>query len=172
MSLFLRKSEYLNQNYIVKNVLYFLKIKMTKPEMIEAIRKACIKANPEIVELKFGCKVKLPGEVIAIFVRDNNSFVTDDKRRFVDHLGIKPSKFDIKEIIGREIGLADVLMAINKKNGHIGNVYCRDDGVFGILEQDDEYHNFRLSEKWDLTKPLTLQSEETIRFIFSLLING
>jgi len=37
---------------------------MERNQKIEAIRKACIKANPEIVELKFGCQIKVIDEDI------------------------------------------------------------------------------------------------------------
>ena len=41
----------------------------------EVIRKACISANPEIVELKFGCEVELELEGDEAKLYDCNTFV-------------------------------------------------------------------------------------------------
>jgi len=152
---------------------------MTKPEMIEAIRKACVKVNPEIVELKFGCKLKLiyencsSNEIVlyAEFSKKNNIVpssilllsdqimqpVTENKFTFD---GIDIYKY---KIIGREIGLADVLMTIRKIHWYKNWEIIK---TFRTTMLDE------LCDLWNLTKPFSIQSEETIRFIYLLLQNN
>lgn len=94
----------------------------------ETIRAACIAANPEIVELKFGCEVLIGGtdrkrvtehlvrydKSEALFLgRDSFVDLTEDHRTAVlksCYETHKPSKASL-EILGREIQLADVLLA-------------------------------------------------------------
>jgi len=130
---------------------------MTKPEMIEAIRKAAIEANPEIVELKFGCEVYC------------EQGIEDDKGNYHDEYSI----------VTGDIQLADVLMALNEevkafqKSSHTQTVHqwtvaVDVQGFFHkITSQGTDFYD----KRWDLTKPLTLQCEETIRFIFNFLKN-
>ena len=73
-----------------------------KDQHIEKIRKACIKANPEIIKpaLKVGALC----------------LVSDDGERYVMSYDVCiHSDYTILECIGRPITLADVLLAINKK---------------------------------------------------------
>lgn len=69
------------------------------------------------------------------------------------------------------IQLHDVLRAMWKSCGHVMWVYMRHDGVFGLLEQDDEYHNFRKDAwvRWNLTLDYDGQTPEVQEFIGKLL---
>lgn len=78
----------------------------------ETVRKAVIAACPELMELSFGCKVLLPHDEIVIFVRDNNTFVGDDENRFIDHMGVRSLRYEIKEIIGHPIRLSHIIRTI------------------------------------------------------------
>jgi len=145
-------------------------------EKIEAIRQACIKANPGIVELKFGCEIEttrmnIKGEKYMVV-----SYNVVNKRGIYDQLtvikegrvhsktfgnvcnnGVLDFKF---EIIGRKIGLADVLHTIAKTpiTKTITSVSKQGSWIKSVVI------------KWNLLKDdITLQSEETINFIHSLL---
>lgn len=141
---------------------------MTKTEMIEAIRKAAIAANKSILDLKFGCKIKqengcewmIVGEVYpqknskrtyAMVSLITGAFLTDNIR-------------EKEEIIGRDIGLADVL---NLSMHLIDQKYHPHDPENRNQKYLEE--SLMILSKWDLTKPFHLQSEETIRFIFNLI---
>jgi hypothetical protein len=96
-------------------------------EKLEAIRRKCIEANPEI-------------EII-------------------------DSRIGLRQIIGRPIRLADVLLAINNPNavGLLTGVSGVNDDYSGNLEYEDE-------PLWNLrADDLNSQSEETIEFLVGLL---
>jgi len=149
------------------------------------LREVIIKEIPEIVELKFGCKIKAKkldnvGRYIVKERKEYRGGITFIYYDVVNSLA-KEKPFwigcndleDNFEIIGRDITLADVLRVIKKVKGHILHIFCRSDGVFGMLEQDDEYHNFRkeVCTTWDLTKPLSGQSEPTLNLLKKLILN-
>lgn len=145
----------------------------TKQEKIESIRKACIAANPSILDLEFGCAVKFDYEELDGSITDDiivDNFVSGLKTAnnsifYFFNKGIEESDFNRtwerqkKEIIGRKIRLADVLHMIEKK-----------------LVQDrmplkphwDAQHNLLCT--YNLLKDdLTLQDEATIDFIYQLI---
>lgn len=134
---------------------------------IQNIREACIAANPEIVELKFGCEIEKDngeairkykvwyykqGEKMECISVDQNlgySFVSPYEKNFT--------------ILGRPIRLADVLLAIRKDKwpGAEGHQV-----LLGRMTEAD------VCEKWNLRNDtLTEQSPETIEFISNLLTN-
>lgn len=146
---------------------------------LEQIRQACIKANSEIVELKFGCEFRYfeglnryghrrtptvkylclntQDEIVAYLVSPANT-----------RLEIK--KDDIEEILGRPIRLADVLLAISKadENNH-NKIWMKSDGR---IVANFETKSLKSVVDWDLLKDdLTQQSETTIDFIHSILFN-
>lgn len=141
---------------------------MTTQEQIEFIRQKCIEANPEIMELKFGCGVKWRDEEFTFISGGMAGQYTLFNKR-CHAVFASPSEC---EILGRDIRLADVLLAIskNKKNWH-----SQEWGVVGVeLAEGGHYAHFSSNEcgyaEWDLlTDDLTLQSPETIEFIFNLL---
>lgn len=73
-----------------------------------------------------------------------------------------------KEIRYYPSQLSDVLIAINENKSHnIDGVFIRDDGTFSVK------HSITIIPmpiKWQLDKPLSEQSEETINFIAELLL--
>ncbi len=138
---------------------------------LEQLTEAICEIIPEILELKFGCRVYDPESVGE---QEVITHVTEDMVCVHYYHPYGKDWFDFKsytkgfekrnQIIGRDITLADVLLAIEKSNqrykcGHpiIGHVRI---GVNG--ETCD----------WNLEQnALHLQSEETIDFLNSIICN-
>lgn len=156
---------------------------MSKQEKIEYIRERCIEANPSIKDLILGCEINITDIHFmcskAITASQNPLkvlTVTSDPNVYLilTKIGIEHFKWrDIDlycEIIGRPIRLADVLLAIEQEEFASGftahpdgelifNDYLSDDGEDGSCSGD-----------WNLIKDdLTLQPQETIDFLYSLL---
>ncbi len=121
---------------------------------IKFIREKCIEANPEIVELKFGCEVKIiRSGVRAILISPSeidlvawNLFVPSNP--FVDYIENEATF----KIIGRPIRLADVLLA------------------YSFRERFNATTWGSLAGKWSLIgNNLNNQSKETIDFIYDIL---
>lgn len=138
---------------------------LTKQQQIEAIRAACVAANPEIVELKFGCaflwkeKLNDKEEYAALF--ENWKSRTDDTIRCLMTLGQQGivEKSHIVKILGRPIHLADILLAM-----WIGEF----DSEAALKIEQEKVH--QLVVMWNLRKDsLEDQSPETISFIHHLL---
>ena len=145
---------------------------MERKQKIEAIREACIQANPEIVELKFGCEVyrgAKEGQREFISGRFNDTIALTCISQFGDFLPIEVPTALIPQwkIIGRPIRLADVLVAIlehpekkirEKKWSNLRKMLGYDE------EGNHEYIH------WNLRKDsLDDQSDATIDFLFELL---
>ena len=133
---------------------------------IKKIREACIKANSEIVKLKFGCEVVIDWLGNGVVHDMQKRFITDDLRDNGNGTVIEDSVCgDIEEIIGRPIRLADVLLAIDKYV-KIGNLSDKEkDGGLSYLD----FVSF-IYDKWNLEdNNLQNQSPETIDFIHKLL---
>jgi hypothetical protein len=115
---------------------------------LDLIRQKCIEANPEIRTSRFRC-----------LCAENGRCSYKDHNR-----------------VGREVRLADVLLAMNKKLNDEASgavIIAGDDGTFGIVYTDrpgyEKYVNWQ-SEEWNLREDdLTKQSEETISFLYDLL---
>lgn len=141
-------------------------------EKIETIKQACIKANPEIMELKMGCVVnsKTGDEFydseeykdricLAVGLYPKDSWYGksgQENLRISDSVILRHF-----EILGRPIRLADVLLAIANIDARLklnrGANIIRIFGSETMLE-------------WNLLKDsLTDQSLETIDFIYNLL---
>lgn len=144
-----------------------------KQQYINKIREACIKANPKIMELKFGCEVIRgsdfggspenvfignPYECIQVIGKSNkqvrNPWNIDDTD-------------DLLKILGRPIQLADVLLAIEFRNGQTRGTKDFDMWVFQKEFTFEDKDGFQYS--WDLTKPLEDQEEETLKFIAGIV---
>ena len=145
---------------------------MTTKENIQKIRKACIKANPEIVQLKEGCEIEVLEDISVDSYRLIAPFKAKVIEYSVEYFG-EPDETPIQyaskdrhsfsisaveyKVIGRPIRLADVLLVIegvdfatdSKRKDVIGNL------AWGhwIFSRDD----------------LEEQSETTIDFIAGLL---
>lgn len=127
---------------------------------LQKIREACIKANPEIVELKFGCEVRLKVRGDQGVIIEALRIPSNGPRGFVywnkDMGEVRVLFADDFEILGRPIRLADVLLAIDtqgKSHHEVNGDEC-----------------FLCSGLWNLRQDdLSLQSEETLNFIASTL---
>ena len=132
----------------------------------EKLRSRIVELVPEIVELKFGCRLKsLDSE--AVFITSENQYQT---RSFL-HSGhnicyqFQKSEFEKEyEIIGRPITLEDILRAIGRRSDtwHVAG-----DGAFCCLNQVTG--QFERVAQWHLGKPLEQQDEETLLFIAKIL---
>ena len=120
---------------------------------LEKIRQAVIKANPEIVELKFGCEVEFNDSSREVIIGISLENIEVERVQTRTHYQIGVS--NITEIIGRPIRLADVLLAIGKNDPM---------GRNGIQDYMD------ILIKWKLKDDnLDNQSKECIEFIHGLL---
>lgn len=144
---------------------------MNKNEQI--IREACIKANPEIMELKFGCQIHFIQQtwVFAGFGREDGLTYMLTKTELEDGKGvfttIKDHSEGRYEILGRPIHLADVLLAIEKLSKDV-NILVDSQGsiyVGGLV-------NWQIIKNvsWNLLQDdLSKQSEELKSFVANLL---
>ena len=127
---------------------------------LETIRAAAIKANPEIVELKFGCQVqRYEGDEIDTLCSITSPGLRGRHAvRFIRFPSVVHYDFvcatgevESWKIIGRPIRLADVLLALKEQRGYLGVT---------ILEK----------EHWNLrADSLEEQSDECIAFLADLL---
>jgi len=123
----------------------------SRQEMIEDIRRAAIACNPEIVELKFGC-----------FYRVNGKPSKDPYCVISDHMIQTIKNMDLI-IIGRKLGLADILLILD-----VQAIVCASDGQFGELEAEEAPSRYGIF--WNLRKDdLNLQEDSTILFIHGLV---
>jgi len=130
---------------------------MTKQQKSEVIRAACVKANPEIVELKFGCAYRVKNKPSPLpYVVNGEAILQTIKN------------LDL-QIIGRPVRLADVLLAINEKKK---DWYAFDCAGY-LLIREFGTSAFELAGEpspWNLrSDDLTLQSDDTINFLYELV---
>lgn len=126
---------------------------MTTQDKINYIRQKCIEANPEIVELKFGCNVRL--EDYSAFPNAHGTYIgkgfaSGIEKIYVLHPDERLYPIDRKfKPLGRPIRLADVCLA--------------------VLKRLDIYPDLKVI-RWDYrADDLEKQDEETIKFIYELL---
>lgn len=136
---------------------------MTKDQKIEAIHAWCIKANPDIVSLKSGCRVLLKKGVEVTFI-SSKPMGHDGMWVYCKEENGNITKFSynasFKDIIGRDIRLADVLLAL-KQHPDCDTSWEYEVASIIIWE---------FSRKWNLRADnLNDQSDETIDFIQSLI---
>ena len=133
---------------------------------LEIIREACIKANPEIMALEFGCEIKDffegTGVVIGIQKYSNESDCYDVAYYKIPEPIIDRSPKNLNwKILGRPIRLADVLLSITtNRHGAKRGQFISDD----INWEHDEVYFWNLKQD-----DLRHQSEETLEFLASLL---
>lgn len=142
------------------------------------IKRKCCEANPSIMELKFGCRVKFqqedcPEQTGTIICRGNddisNSYfaidagiVIDEEGKTMENIG-HLHKTNFKEILGRPITLADVLLAINEKDG----IYaCCGGGSFVLIGNGEIIDTVCY---WNLLTDLHGQSDETKELLAKIL---
>lgn len=129
---------------------------MTKNEQLKEVREWVIKAVPDIVKLKFGCEVYMDlGNIDGTSII-HTAYPEMDKFFTIDNGKSYPMS-SIKEILGRDIRLADVLLAVESLNNvNVG---------FVLRNQWLE-----ILELWTMeTDSLDAQSPETISFLFNLI---
>ena len=127
---------------------------------IKNIREACIKANSDIVKLKFGCEFITLGDdrklkYICKFSDEKYCVAGWIYRGFGECL-----KTSVGKIIGRPITLADVLLAWIVKHNKDG------DSMWGSASW------IQIIKEWNLRKNhLEDQSEECKKFLSEILTN-
>ncbi len=136
---------------------------------LEKVRAKVIEAVPEIVELKFGCRIQKDGETFALAIEEDKGIfektlagywmcVSDDGQAIAVQKGIRI------EIIGRPITLADVLRAIPKR------MYLKTIGDYTRLVDDGDGYVHHGPVFWDLTRPsLDEQEPEVWEFLLKVL---
>src|SRR5258705_13958825 len=89
---------------------------MTRTDKIATIRAACIAANPEIVELKFGALVEVEGALPERVASDPfpRPYAIQDMVFRTSDTGEEWRGSEVINIIGRPIRLADVLAVLSK----------------------------------------------------------
>lgn len=153
----------------------------TKQENLEIVRQACIKANPAIMELGFGCKFisENGSEYTILHAPENTPFrltavILEEPNNEMDFR--KDGKF---EILGRPIRLADVLLAMGKNKIDVGcSSSFKGDYLHmfpqGNSKKEEPIANTHISvdtrqAQWNLLKDdLRDQFEETITFLAGL----
>lgn len=132
---------------------------MTSTQAREIVTAACIAANPDIMKLEFGCKVEL-FDMEAKYIGYYKTDYTDlDARVMTLRDGAFCRGGKIQKILGRDLTLADVILAIRKI---IGEDETRDDSEI-------YFSTGKLIEIWNLRLPFHLQSDETKIFLATLL---
>lgn len=141
---------------------------MTKQSTLAKIETLCQKANPNLLKLEFGCRV-----LITILRSKTLTRIIEEGSDGTFMLNYAPFwwsreqlQYDKKfKILGKEPGLADVLLAFQKEDidMHINTL-----GQFLYL---DSKHNLlpEIKIDWNLAKGLYGQSLETLIFLASLL---
>lgn len=126
----------------------------------EELRKRINKHCPYLLELKFGCE--LLGEDGTVLFLDPYmmTYSLEEKPHILGRNEHEFIHFQTKEILGIPPTLADVLRALDGKD--IGNV----GGTFVKITFDNWE---TLNVEYDLTLPLSDQSEETLDFLLSVI---
>lgn len=132
-------------------------------EKLAFIRAKCIEANPEIVELKFGCKF-VDGPTAATIVQIDKWEITSSGKLLVatdsgDVLEWHPSWTLNANIIGRPITLWDVIQVVRKAG------YSSTDEWYKTLGHLVDYWSINHDKGDDLN----VKSEGTIDFIHDVL---
>lgn len=137
---------------------------------IDNLKKIIQEANPEILELKFGCEIKANNSIYKVS-RIEGSHIWFDTDVFL----YRDEIID-KMILGRPIRLADVLYAINfnKKAISVSSA-----GAFEEWEAENihspemqwKLKNYTGADLWDFTNDnLDNQSDECKEFLINLLV--
>jgi len=123
---------------------------------------------PSLQELSFGCEFKIysnPVEKLAYIqsftsgysrvctIRDNGDVYTVLRSR---------EEIESWEILGHQIQLHHVMYAIELKNKHFELGYTV--GMDGTFKKESSYVGI-----WDITEPLSGQSEEVVKFLNEVL---
>jgi hypothetical protein len=165
---------------------------MSQDKNIEIIRRACIKANPDILKLEFGCRVSMTENTslqrtiqgtVTHFSMPNEGgrlinwhIKPDNKTKFENFGEVIGGFTNNTEILGRPIRLADVLLAIQEadtpmsiETSIIKNLKNDPNNLYIYYRMMDGEH---VSFEWNLRKDnLHDQSPECLEFLANLLSN-
>lgn len=148
---------------------------MNPQEAKEFVRQACIRVNADITKFQKGCKFRSGTgiyEVIGLGETDGQKWYT-----YLDSSGLIGGSRDgviRDEVIGRDIRLADVVLALESKkcvscNGgggfaREGYEECGDCGGTGYHFNDEDWDlkPKDVCDFWDMTKSFDDQSDETV----------
>ncbi len=135
----------------------------------EKVRAACIKANPKLMELSFGCKVKFKTGPTERIIRTHGSTHTGATVLSFDTTDTKQVIWEeVDKILGHEPQLSDVLMAMLAKRSRV--FYPADLATTVAVQKEWQANVLQLTlQLWNLTKPLKEQSEEILTFLANLL---
>lgn len=149
---------------------------MTKS--LKIITDACIKANPSIKDLVFGCDTD-QGKITSVFESQGSygyatiPYITNWNGTTGQATARWYSKENLGKILGRPITLADVLLALSD----VGYVTIDSDGCFVEIVKagNKDWKKFNDPKfglqglGWDLKETIENQSEETLEFLATLL---
>lgn len=156
----------------------------------EQLKQVVQQANPEILELKFGCEVKYQGEKTTVVSSETDFFAHRPNHTMgkAQYMVITPSvhgnntiyEGDLEvKILGRPIRLADVLLAVQESDNKPMYFNCGSDGAFYEVDYTYPDGNHCVIEHkglgagvgWNLRDDnLDNQSEETKEFLIDLLV--
>lgn len=126
---------------------------------LETIRHACIAANPQIMKLGFGCEIANNEALkrgIAQGQKGNFISYSNGMHWYLSNGEIYPIAKEFIEILGRKIGLADVLIAVSKN--------CK------TSKKVSDSPEWMVVTHWDLFKDdLNNQSREFVAVLAGLL---
>ena len=140
---------------------------------LQKLTKIIQEANPELMELSFGCRVKNYGTEFIWHHLDSH---TEGMNRAL-YENLQGTLLDVQipnraveefEILGHPITLEHVLVAIGDRDIQLGFAYLKE-GIllmrqgFGTEKEPTDY------VEWQLTKPPHEQSEEVINFLLEVL---
>lgn len=130
---------------------------------LEQLTKAIQALVPEIMELKFGCRVNVIwGDLIVTGKRFEGFWIVDWSGQVTTDTWIKESS--IVEILGRPITLFDCLMAMS-----YDLEYMRIDNMGGKFSMQKEYDENDVGMQWNWHLPLSDQSPETIDWLAGVI---
>ncbi len=145
-----------------------MKEEKARSQLIQDIERACRISNPDLLKLEFGCRIALvppfTEDPWTILYADGNGWVLG---RLNETFYISKEDQDI-EILGKEPGLADVLLALQNEDKielfQYGNLL-----TMGHYEDADSRSGHYDYCHWDLSKNLSGQEGATLQFLHSLL---
>ncbi len=139
---------------------------------MEALEKVMIDACPELMDLTFGCRFKANEEIPFIFYvgRNNGQYALLVPKTSALLLVNKIET----ENIGHPIQLNHVLRTIRQANAVQNLNPLREEGVTVKYKSNSRNHPLywepSVLKMWDLTKDLDGQSEDTKKFLESILL--
>ncbi len=135
---------------------------------LEIVRAACIRAVPEIMELKFGLPIVLPNGRKGILCTVGNKL-----HRWNIHLRGNAAAMNVDteecEILGFPITLADVLRAVGEPK--LAPITIDGNGTITLWKKNEGNTGVEVDKQadWNLALDLSDQSEPTLSFLAGIL---